>query len=89
MIRLFGVAVVGVLATAAGIAAAGSLSSDREIDYYAAGKHQFFMWCPGATDYLATQTGASAEEAQMTLYAATKGIGKTQCWPVWQGRAAG
>jgi hypothetical protein len=89
MIRLFGVAFVGVLATAAGIAAAGNLSSDREIDYYAAGQHQFYMWCPGGTDYLATQQGGSAEAAQMTLYAATKASGKAQCWPVWQGRAAG
>ena len=89
MIHLLGVAFVGVLATAAGIAAAGSLSSDREVDFYTAGQHQFYMWCPGGKDYFATQQGVSAEEAQMTLYAATKGIGKTQCWPVWQGRAAG
>jgi hypothetical protein len=89
MIRLFSAVCFAVLATAAGVAVAGNLSSNREIDYYAAGQHRFYVWCPGRTDYLVTQKGNSAEDAQMTLYTATKAVNKTSCWPVWQGRVAG
>jgi len=38
---------------------------------------------------VATAEGMNAEEAQMKLYQAAKGAGKTSCCPVWQGRVAG
>ena len=30
----------------------------------------------------------SAEDAQLKLYDSVKSVGKTNCWPVWQGRAS-
>ena len=79
----------GVLFAAVGVAAAGNFSSDRQVDFFAKGTHQFYVWCSGKGDYLATADGANADEAQMKLYNATKSAGKTSCWPVWQGRVAG
>lgn len=89
--RVLAAALGGVLFAAAGVAAAGNFSSDRQVDFFAKGTHQFYVWCSGAGagDYVATAEGANAEEAQMKLYNAAKAGGKTSCWPVWQGRVAG
>jgi hypothetical protein len=87
--RVLVAAVGGILFAAAGVAAAGNFSSDRQVDFFAAGTHQFYVWCSGASDYVASAEGANAEEAQMKLYNAAKVAGKTSCWPVWQGRVAG
>ena len=78
----------GFLFAAAGVAAAGNFSSDRQVDFFAEGTHQFYVWCSGHQDYVATAEGANAEEAQMKLYNAAKDAGQTACWPVWQGRIA-
>jgi hypothetical protein len=86
--RVLAAALGGVLFAAAGVAAAGNFSSDRQVDFFAKGTHQFYVWCSGTGDYVATAEGASAEEAQMKLYNAAKAAGKTSCWPVWQGRVA-
>jgi hypothetical protein len=86
--RVLAAAVGGVLFAAAGVAAAGNFSSDRQVDFLANGTHQFYVWCSNAQDYLATADGANAEEAQMKLYNAAKAGGNTACWPVWQGRIA-
>lgn len=85
---LFGAVVAGVI-IAAGVAVAGNFSSSHRTDYFAAGTHQFYVWCSGSPDYVATSTGASAEEAQTKLYAKAKKEGKATCWPVWQGRVSG
>jgi hypothetical protein len=82
-------AVGGVLVAAAGVAAAGNFSSDRQVDFYAEGTHQFYVWCAGAGDHSATAKGMNAEDAQLALYRTIKTAGKTACWPVWQGRVAG
>ena len=87
--RVFVVALGGCLFAAAGMAAAGNLSSDREVDYFAKGTHRFYVWCPGTNDYFVNAEGNNAEEAQMRLYTAAKAAGRTSCWPVWQGRVAG
>jgi hypothetical protein len=87
--RILVAGVVGVLFAAAGVAAAGNLSSNRQIDFFATGTHQFYVWCSGSNDYLATVEGTNAEDAQMKLYNAAKAAGKLACWPVWQGRVAG
>ena len=87
--RVLAAAIGGVLFAAAGVAAAGNFASDRQVDYFAKGVHQFYVWCSGHGDYRATETGANAEEAQMKLYNAAKAAGKAACWPVWQGRVAG
>ena len=87
--RVLAAALGGVLFAAAGVAAAGNFSSDRQVDFFARGTHQFYVWCSGNGDYLATAEGANAEEAQMKLYNAIKSSGKNSCWPVWQGRVAG
>ena len=86
--RVMIAAVGGVLFAAAGVAAAGNFSSDRQVDFFAKGTHQFYVWCSGANDYLATAKGNNAEEAQMSLYRAVKAAGKMACWPVWQGRVS-
>jgi hypothetical protein len=87
--RVLVAAVGGILFAAAGVAAAGNFSSDRQVDFFAQGTHQFYVWCSGANDFIAIEKGANAEDAQMTLYRATKAAGKTACWPVWQGRVSG
>ena len=87
--RVLAAALGGVLFAAAGIAAAGNFSSDRQGDFFAAGTHQFYVWCPGSKNYSATAQGSNAEEAQMKLYNAAKAAGRSTCWPVWQGRVAG
>ena len=48
--RILVVAVAGVLCAPAGVAAAGNLSSDRQVDFFASGTHQFYVWCPGTHD---------------------------------------
>jgi hypothetical protein len=88
ILRVFAAAVGGVLFAAAGVAAAGNFASDRQVDFFAKGTHQFYVWCGSGGDYLATIDGTNAEEAQMKLYTAVKAAGKTACWPVWQGRVA-
>lgn len=87
--RVLAAALGGVLFAAAGVAAAGNFASDRQVDFFAKGTHQFYVWCSGTSDYVATAEGSNAEEAQMKLYQAAKSAGKTSCWPVWQGRVAG
>lgn len=89
MRRIVAAALGGVLFAAAGVAAAGNFSSDRQVDFFAPGTHQFYVWCADNHDYVATAQGANAEDAQMKLYNATKAAGKAACWPVWQGRVAG
>jgi hypothetical protein len=84
--RVLAAAVGGILFAAAGVAAAGNFASDRQVDYFASGTHQFYVWCGKDADYLVTAEGANAEDAQMKLYAEAKAAGQTKCWPVWQGR---
>jgi len=85
--RILAAVVGGVIFAAAGVAVASNfLSSAQTADFYAPGKHQFYVWCAGSSDYVATAHGANAEDAQMKLYDAAKAIGRSACWPVWQGR---
>jgi hypothetical protein len=84
--RVLAAAVGGVLFAAAGVAAAGNFASDRQVDYFSRGTHQFFVWCGKGNDYLTTAEGTNAEDAQMRLYGDIKKDGKLPCWPVWQGR---
>jgi hypothetical protein len=87
--RVLAAAIGGVLFAAAGVAAAGNFSSDRQVDFFAKGTHQFYVWCATGANYVATAEGDNAEDAQMKLYNASKASGNTSCWPVWQGRVAG
>jgi hypothetical protein len=84
--RIFGGVFAGLLIIAAGVAVADSLASAKPTDFFAPGKHQFYVWCARGGDYVTVQTGTSAEDAQMKLYDATKAKGHSTCWPVWQGR---
>ena len=86
--RVLAAALGGVLFAAAGVAAAGNFSSDRQVDFFAKGTHQFYVWCSGTGDYIATAEGANAEEAQMKLYPRRKPRERPPAWPVWQGRVA-
>jgi hypothetical protein len=85
--RVLIVAATGVLFAAAGATAASSLSSDRQIDFFMNGTHQFYVWCASTNDYVASTIGSSGEDAQMKLYSNLKASGKS-CRPIWQGRVA-
>ncbi|MFL5237649.1 MAG: hypothetical protein ACJ8EL_08600 [Rhizomicrobium sp.] len=76
----------GVLVGLAGAAVASNFAASRQSDFFAPGEHQFYVWCAGSSDYVATANGENAEDAQMKLYNANKAHGRTTCWPVWQGR---
>lgn len=89
MKRVLGAAVGGVMVAVAGVALAANLTSSKQADFFAAGQHQFYVWCAGGSDFMAMQSGSSAEDAQMKLYTSEKRAGKTNCWPVWQGRVPG
>lgn len=86
MRRILGAVAGGVIFAAAGVAVASNFLSSAQTDFYAPGRHQFYVWCAGASDYTATEVGRDAEDAQMKLYDATKAVGRSSCWPVWQGR---
>ncbi|HTT83197.1 MAG TPA: hypothetical protein VMF67_06935 [Rhizomicrobium sp.] len=84
--RFLVILAAGAIFTGAGVAAAGNFTSSAQSDFYAPGEHQFYMWCPASEDYMATETGRNAEDAQLRLYDASKAAGRAGCWPVWQGR---
>lgn len=84
--RILAAAVGGVIVAVAGVAVAANFTSSAQSDFYAPGKHQFYVWCAGGSDYMATEPGKNAEDAQMRLYDLNKNRGKATCWPVWQGR---
>src|SRR5436305_6603328 len=48
----------------ASIAAAGNFASAAHSDFYAAGRHQFYVWCGGTGDHEAIEAGKDAEDAQ-------------------------
>ena len=83
---------LGLLAFAAlaamGVAVAANLTSSRHSDFYSPGKHQFYVWCAGASSKTVYQNGLSADDAQDKLYAIEKAEGHSTCWPVWQGRVS-
>ncbi len=80
---------IGIGVSAAGVAVAEGLTSAKQSDFFAPGKHQFYVWCSGGADFTAVQRGSSAEDAQMKLYEGVKAKGRPACWPVWQGKVAG
>ncbi|MDE1938189.1 MAG: hypothetical protein KGI68_04140 [Alphaproteobacteria bacterium] len=82
-------AAVGMMVAAAGVAVADSYASNKQVDFFAPGKHQFYVWCASGKDFTTVEKGKSAEDAQMKLYNAVKAEGRSACWPVWQGRVAG
>jgi hypothetical protein len=88
MKRILGAAICGVFVAAAGVAMATGFTSSRQVDFFASGNHEFYVWGAGGSDYFASMRGTSAEDAQMKLYNAVKAAGRTTCWPVWQGRVA-
>lgn len=87
--RVLGATAAGVLLAVTGVAVAANFTSSRQTDFFASGKHQFYVWCAKGGDYVAYENGASAEDAQMKLYGEAKSQGRTSCWPVWQGRVSG
>ena len=89
MKRILGAAVGGVVLAIAGVALAANLTSSKQADFFSSGRHQFYVWCAGGSDFTALQQGVNAEDAQMRLYNDEKRAGKINCWPVWQGRISG
>ena len=88
MKRVLAAVAGGVMLAAAGVALAANFTSSKQADFFSSGRHQFYVWCAGGTDFTALAQGANAEDAQMRLYNAEKHAGKTTCWPVWQGRVS-
>jgi hypothetical protein len=88
MKRVIAAAAGGMLVAVAGVALAANFTSSKQSDYFSGGQHAFYVWCAGGTDFSTIQSGSSAEDAQMRLYNHEKHTGKTNCWPVWQGRVA-
>jgi hypothetical protein len=86
--RILGAAVAGVIFAVAGVAVAANLSSSARTDFYSPGKHQFYVWCAGGQDYMASVNAQNAEQAQMKLYDSNKAHGHSSCWPVWQGKVS-
>ncbi len=84
--RMMAAVAGGVLVGLAGAAVASNFTTSKQSDFFAPGKHQFYVWCAGSSDYEATVSGKNAEDAQMRLYNANKAHGRATCWPVWQGR---
>jgi hypothetical protein len=84
--RVLAAAAGALIAAGAGMAAAGNFASSAHSDYFAAGQHQFYVWCAGSSDFMATESGSNAEDAQLRLYDAFKAKGRATCWPLWQGR---
>ena len=54
MRRVLAAAVGGVMVAVAGVAVAANFTSSGQTDFFAAGNHQFYVWCAGAGDYMAT-----------------------------------
>jgi len=79
----------GLIFAAAGVAAAGNFVSSADTDFFSGGKHQFYVWCAGSSDAMATAAGTNAEDAQLKLYQSLKASGRSTCWPVWQGHVGG
>lgn len=86
---LFGACAAGLAMMAAGVAVADNYASSKATSFYAAGNHQFYVWCVGARDFKQLAFGADAEDAQLRLYHMLKTQGREGCWPVWQGKAPG
>ena len=80
---------IGLGVTIAGMAVADNLTSAKQTDFFAPGKHRFYVWCGQGGDFNAIERGTSAEDAQMRLYNGVKAKGRPACWPVWQGRISG
>jgi hypothetical protein len=89
MKRMLGAAVGGIIVAVAGVALAANFTSSKQADFFASGRHQFYVWCAGGADFMALKSGANAADAQMKLYNDEKKAGKVNCWPVWQGRISG
>ena len=87
--RILAAVAGGIIFAVAGVAAAGNFVSSADTDFFSGGKHQFYVWCAGSADTMATAAGANAEDAQLRLYQALKAAGRSTCWPVWQGRVSG
>jgi hypothetical protein len=82
-----GAAVLSAVATAS---VAGTetpnITSARASAYFAAGTHQFYLWCDNGKDHLAYQSGLSGADARAKLRDAENAKGAARCQPVWQGR---
>jgi hypothetical protein len=89
MKRVLAAVVGGVVLAVAGVALAANFTSSKQADFFSPGRHQFYVWCAGGSDFMAMSQGTNAEDAQIKLYNDEKRAGKTNCWPVWQGRVSG
>jgi hypothetical protein len=89
MKRVLGATAGLVLLAVTGVAVAANFTSSQPADFFAPGKHQFYVWCAVGGDFTTYEVGTSAEDAQMKLYEGNKAKGRSTCWPVWQGKVSG
>src|SRR5690348_12735054 len=52
--RMMAAVAGGVLVGLAGAAVASNFTTSKQSDFFAPGKHQFYVWCAGSSDYEAT-----------------------------------
>ena len=69
----------------AGMAATSDIASHQRADFYAPGKHQFYVWCQGGQDRLVARSGLSAKDAETKILLSQK----SACRLAWQGRIHG
>lgn len=67
------------------VAFAADFTANTRLDFRAAGKHQFYVFCNDGDDSIRYQAGASAMNAKAQLQAA---LGAA-CRATWQGRVSG
>jgi len=78
LVTALGLGAAALIASTSLASAALDFSRDK---YFAAGKHQVYVWCTGGTaDTSVTIDASNADEAIRKAVA-----GKSNCWGVWQG----
>lgn len=77
LVSILALGAAAVIATTSVASAALDYSREK---YFAAGKHQIYVYCSGGGDSSVSVDAANAEEAIKKAVA-----GKANCWGVWQG----
>jgi hypothetical protein len=72
------------LATA-GFASTSNIVFNRRSDFFAQGRHEFYLWCANGQDRITYQDGVSAKDARTKL---SRKADLAGCQAVWQGRIA-
>ena len=66
-VRVIVAVIGGIIFVAAGVAVAANIASNRQVDFFASGTHQFYVWCAGGKDYVASAEGVNAEDVSQVF----------------------